>query len=112
MKLAILIIILDFDWLHILFEIYFYFHTENMIDDFMEYYRTEWPNGSIPPKLHMLEDHATDFVEKWKTGFGMYGEQGGESIHNYIFPDAACFKMSWKHAARALQSHPSRKQSG
>ena len=30
----------------------------------------------------MLEDHATDFVEKWKTGFGMYGEQGGESIHN------------------------------
>ena len=48
----------------------------------MEYYRTEWPNGSIPPKLHMLEDHATDFVEKWKTGFGMYGEQGGESIHN------------------------------
>ena len=30
----------------------------------------------------MLEDHATDFVEKWKIGFGMYGEQGGESIHN------------------------------
>ena len=42
----------------------------------------------------MLEDHATDFVEKWKTGFGMYGEQGGESIHSYIFPDAACFKTS------------------
>ena len=82
MKLAILIIILDFDWLHILFEIYFYFLTENTIDDFMEYYCTEWPNGSIPPKLHMLEDHATDFVEKWKTGFGMYVEQGGESIHN------------------------------
>ena len=48
----------------------------------MEYYRTEWPNGSIPPKLHMLEDHATDFVERWKTGFGTYGEQGGASIHN------------------------------
>ena len=30
----------------------------------------------------MLENHAADFVEKWKTGFGMYGEQGGESIHN------------------------------
>ena len=50
----------------------------------MEYYRTEWPNRSIPPKLHMLEHHATDFVEKWKTGFGMYGEQGGEYIHNEI----------------------------
>ena len=48
----------------------------------MEYYCREWPNGSIPPKLHMLEDHATDFVENRKTGFGMYSEQGGESIHN------------------------------
>ena len=75
MKLAILIIILDFDWLHILFDIYIYFYPENTIDDFMEYYCTEWPNGSIPPKLHMLEDHATDFVEKWKTGFGMYGSR-------------------------------------
>ena len=48
----------------------------------MEYCCTVWPNGSIPPKLQMLEDHATHFVEKWKTGFGIYGEQGGESIHN------------------------------
>ena len=30
----------------------------------------------------MLEDHATDFVEKCKTGFGLYDEEGGESIHN------------------------------
>ena len=82
MKLTILIIIPDFDWLHILFNIYIYFHPELTIDDFMEYYRTEWPNGSILPKLHMLEDHATDFVERWKTGFGIYGKQGGESIHN------------------------------
>ena len=53
MKLAILIT-LNFDWLHILFEIYFYFLPENTIDDFMEYYSTESPNGSIPPKLYML----------------------------------------------------------
>ena len=39
----------------------------------MEYYSTEWSNGSIAPRLHILEDHATDFVEKWNTGFGMYG---------------------------------------
>ena len=73
MKLAILIIILDFDWLHILFDIYICFHPENTIDDLMEYYRTEWPNGGIPAKLYinMLEDHATDFVERWKTGSGM-----------------------------------------
>ena len=112
MKLAILIIILDFDWLHILFKIYFYFHSENTIDDFMEYYRTKWPNGSIPPKLHMLEDHATDFVEKWKTGFGMYGEQGGESIHNEFnqFKTTYC---QMQPASKRLDSriHPSRKQS-
>ena len=41
-----------------------------------------WPDGTFPPKLHMLEDHAIDFVCKWKLGFGVYGEQGGESIHN------------------------------
>ena len=41
MKLAILIIILDFDWLHILLDIYIYFYPENTIDDFMELYCTE-----------------------------------------------------------------------
>ena len=30
----------------------------------------------------MLADNITDFVEKWKTGFGMYIGQSGESIHN------------------------------
>ena len=25
----------------------------------------------------MLEDHATDSAEKWKTEFGMYGDQKG-----------------------------------
>ena len=30
----------------------------------------------------MRDDHAKDFVEKWKTGLGMYGEQGGESIRS------------------------------
>ena len=29
----------------------------------------------------MLEDHVTDFVRKWGLGLGVYGEQGGESIH-------------------------------
>ena len=48
----------------------------------MENYRTELPNESIPPKLHMLEDNAADFVENEKTGFGMYDEQGEESIQN------------------------------
>ena len=77
----------------------------------MEYYCTEWPNGSIPPKLHMLEDHATDFVEKWKTGFGMYGEQGGESIHNEFnqFKTTYCrMQSASKRLESILQEHYSR----
>ena len=60
----------------------------------------------------MLEDHATDFAEKWKTGFGMYGEQGGESIHNEFnqFKTTYC---QMQPASKRLDSriHPSRKQS-
>ena len=38
-------------------------------------------NGPISPKLHLLEDHAADFMERQSTGHGIYGEQGAESIH-------------------------------
>ena len=48
----------------------------------MKYYRKHWPDATIPPKLHMMEDHGTDFISKWRFGFGIYGEQGGESAHN------------------------------
>ena len=51
----------------------------------------------------MLEDHATDFVEKWKTGFGMYGEQGGESIHNE-FNQLKITYCRMQTASRRLQS--------
>ena len=51
----------------------------------------------------MLEDHATDFVEKWKTGFGMYGEQGGESIHNE-FNQLKITYCQMQPASRRLES--------
>ena len=38
-------------------------------------------NGTIYPKLHLLEDHAADFMERQSTGHGIYVEQGTESIH-------------------------------
>ena len=47
----------------------------------MRYLRATWPTVSIPPKLHLLEDHALDFIRECGVGFGFYGEQGGESIH-------------------------------
>ena len=30
----------------------------------------------------MLEEHAVNFIKRWGAGFGFYGEQGAESIHN------------------------------
>ena len=56
--------------------------SETHIDDLMKYYRQHWSDATIPPKLHMLEDHGTDFISKWIFGFRIYGEQGGESVHN------------------------------
>ena len=31
--------------------------------------------------MHLLEDHALDFIKSWGSGFGLYGEQGMESLH-------------------------------
>ena len=47
----------------------------------MDFYRCNWPGETVTPKLHMLEDHAVDFMAKWGSSFGIYGEQGAESIH-------------------------------
>ena len=47
----------------------------------MKFYRETFPEASITPKLHLLEDHIVDFLGQWRVGFGMLGEQGAESIH-------------------------------
>ena len=35
----------------------------------------------MTPKLHMIEDHVVPFLQQWKVGLGMLGEQGAEGIH-------------------------------
>jgi len=47
----------------------------------MAFYRLMWPNQTVTPKLHLLEDHAVNFLLKWGSCFGIYGEQGAESLH-------------------------------
>ena len=47
----------------------------------MKFFRSTWPNESITPKMHMLENHMGVFLSTWGVGLGLYGEQGGESIH-------------------------------
>ncbi len=54
---------------------------QKAIDNFMEYYRTNFPESSIPFKFHLLEDHAVEWLSKYPFGFGLLGEQGAESVH-------------------------------
>ena len=46
----------------------------------MSHWRVNFPNETVSPKMHMLEDHIVPFLEKWKLGCGFYGEQGMYSI--------------------------------
>ena len=49
--------------------------------EFMHYYGDVFPEASITPKLHILEDHMVNFLRNWRVGCGLLGEQGAESIH-------------------------------
>eukprot|EP00731_Ephydatia_muelleri_P001622 Em0001g1622a len=55
--------------------------------EFMEFFQTNFPKGTIPIKMHMVEDHAVQWARSTHVGFGLLGEQGVESIHakfNYL----------------------------
>ena len=54
---------------------------EKRIKEFLLYIWHEFPETSITPKLHLIEDHMVDFLQKWKVGCELLGEQGAESIH-------------------------------
>ncbi len=54
------------------------------IKKFMAYYRRSFPEATVTPKLHMLEEHVVPQLRQWKTGYGFLGEQGAESIHAAI----------------------------
>ena len=49
---------------------------------YMTYCGKNWPKETIPPNLHVLENHAADFIVTWPLpGHVVYGEQSAESIH-------------------------------
>lgn len=50
----------------------------------MKFYREEFPDATVLPKMHMLEEHVVPWLEKWHVGFGLLGEQGIESIHAHF----------------------------
>ncbi|XP_066935611.1 uncharacterized protein [Clytia hemisphaerica] len=54
---------------------------QSHIVNLMDYYRATWKKEGITPKMHLLEDHVVPFLRKWNMAFGIYGEQGMESLH-------------------------------
>lgn len=50
----------------------------------MTFYREAFPEATVLPKMHFLEEHVVPWLKKWKIGFGFMGEQGAESIHAYF----------------------------
>ena len=44
------------------------------IDEFLSYYRSMFPESTITPKLHFLEDHVVPFIRQWKLGLGVMAE--------------------------------------
>ena len=50
----------------------------------MDYLRSKFPDCSITPKLHLLEDHAASFMKKWHAAAGFYWEQEIEGLHAEI----------------------------
>ena len=64
---------------------FFVLLVETAIEDYMMYWRTQWPNESVTPKMHIMEEHVVPFIKKWKLGCGFYGEQG-----KYVLLYAVC----------------------
>ena len=49
----------------------------------MAVYRRHFPD-KILPKHHVLEHHCIPFIQRYRFGLGLLGEQGGELLHSTI----------------------------
>ena len=45
---------------------------------------TAFSHATIIPKMHILEDHVLPWLQHWRVGSGLMGEQGAEQIHAHI----------------------------
>ncbi|KAL5489078.1 hypothetical protein EMCRGX_G018128 [Ephydatia muelleri] len=54
---------------------------DSAVHEFMAFFRGTFADATTPIKMHLLEDHATQWANATHVGFGLLGEQGAESIH-------------------------------
>ena len=57
---------------------------ELTIQEFLSFYRSNFPSSTVTPKMHLLEDHTVPWLKRWLLGTGLMGEQGAESIHSHV----------------------------
>lgn len=58
--------------------------TDASIEEFMQFYRQNFPAATVMPKMHFVEEHMIPWLRKYGVGLGLMGEQGAESIHAKI----------------------------
>ncbi len=58
--------------------------AEKNIQEFMRFYQETFPDATVLPKMHILEDHTVPWMRRWHIGAGLMGEQGAESIHAHF----------------------------
>ena len=88
--------------------LYPFFLTEISLVNFMTYYRKEFPNASVTPKMHMMENHLIPQIQKWKFAMGFLGEHGAESIHasfNSIERSYVSIPYKVDQLLRVMQEH-------
>lgn len=82
--------------------------TEQDIEAFVTFFRSNFPDATFPPKMHMLEEHVVPFLRRWHFPLGFFGEQGGESIHKDFVQLASTFshvKPSTMRLKKVLEEH-------
>ena len=87
---------------------FFTLSTEQDIEAFVTFFRSNFPDATFPPKMHMLEEHVVPFLRRWHFPLGFFGEQGGESIHKDFVQLASTFshvKPSTMHLKKMLEEH-------
>ena len=57
----------------------------------MCFFRTNFPDNSFPPQLHVLEEYVIPFRSKWHFRLGFFSEQGDKSVDHEFAQLASTF---------------------
>ena len=50
------------------------------IKNYLAFFRATFPSETVPPRMHLLEDHVIPRIRQWHFGLGFHDEQGRELV--------------------------------